>query len=671
MSDAPPIVEIADAQLELLLEAGARLLPPDLAGVLHVLVVAYRGLLDRMSEPGTTIAELRRLFGLRFRNSEKTKDVLAGHNVGEQCNQAPASASASPAPATATPNAAVACTQTAPPGPAPVTPTSPDVAAGATEPVPPAPATEGQKNEKKPPHGHGRLSWKEYPNAECIPVLHEILRPGHTCPLCGKGKLYDTKRPAPILRIIGQAPLVAKCWWCEVLRCSTCGHVFTAPPPPEAKGPKFTETAAAMIMLARYGTGLPHHRQERLQEDLRTPVPASTAWGVVRDAAKEIQPVLDELRRLAAQAKILYVDDSYVRILAFMGKRLAKLLNDGVLPNPDRTGLFTTAITAVTKAEQLITIFVSGRRHAGENLDDLLKLRDKTLAPPLLMSDALDRNVPKNHEVVESNCLQHGRRHFVEEVEKFPKECAYLLLKIGRIYRIDGLCAHFKLSADQRLRVHQKWSQPIMDELHTWMTAQIEGKRIEPNSGMGKAVNYLLKRWTKFTVFLRRPGAPLDNNISERSLKMAIQLRNSSLFYRNEEGASVGDLCMSLIHTARHHGANSYEYLTALLVHAKRVAENPAGWLPWNYQETLARLTPDAPEPEPDPPRSGSPPPPPRPRRPEAPRVSPRSDPAPRLPTSLRDRHPPRTRAASAARCTSPPQAAEHPTSQATQPPLS
>ncbi|TPW17077.1 MAG: transposase, IS66 family, partial [bacterium] len=586
MSDVPPIVEIAAAQLEMLLEAGASLLPPDLARVLHVLVDAYRGLLDRMSEPETTIAELRRLYGLRFRNSEKTKDVLAGHDVGENGNQASASASAGPAPASATatttPDAAVARTETAPPGPAQATPTSPDVAAGTTEPVRLAPATEEQKNEKKPPHGHGRLSWKEYPNAECIPVLHESLRPGHTCPLCGKGKLYDTKRPAPILRIIGQAPLVAKCWFCEALRCSTCGHVFTAEPPPEAKGPKFTETAAAMIMLERYGTGLPHHRQERLQEDLRTPVPASTGWGVVRDAAKELQPVLDELRRQAAQAKVLYVDDSYVRILAFMGKRLAKLLNDGGVPNPDRTGLFTTAITAVTKAERLITIFVSGRRHAGENLDVLLKLRDRTLDPPLLMSDALNRNVPKNHEVVEANCLQHGRRHLVEEIEKFPKECAYLLLKIGRLYRIDGLCAHFKLSADQRLRVHQKWSHPIMDELHTWMTAQIEGKRIEPNSGMGKAVNYLLKRWTKFTVFLRRPGAPIDNNISERSLKMAIQLRNNSLFYRNEQGASVGDLCMSLIHTARHHGANSYEYLTALLVHAKWVAENPADWLPWN-----------------------------------------------------------------------------------------
>jgi transposase len=334
------------------------------------------------------------------RNSEKTKDVLAGHPLGENEDRdvslpagTLADPAAAPAPAPAPPPASGAEAETAQTA-------GPGVGAGTEE-----------EKKSKPPKGHGRLSWKEYPDAECIPILHEALRPGDTCPLCGKGKLYDTQRPSPILRIMGQAPLVAKCWLCEVLRCNTCGHLFTAAAPEEAKGPKYDPTAASMIMLERYGTGLPHYRQARLQQDLHTPVPAATQWDVVRQAAKELQAVFAELRRLAAQAHILYSDDSYVRILAFMGKRLARLLDENALSHPDRTGLFTTAITAVTMVnegeERRITIFVTGRKHAGENLDDLLQLRDKTLDPPLLMTDALNRNVPKTHEVIEANCMAH------------------------------------------------------------------------------------------------------------------------------------------------------------------------------------------------------------------------------------------------------------------------
>ena len=59
----------------------------------------------------------------------------------------------------------------------------------------------------------------------------------------------------------------------------------------------------------------------------------------------------------------------------------------------------------------------------------------------------------------------------------------------------------------------------------------------------------MLKHWQKLTLFLRVPGPPLDNNICERALKMAIRHRKNSLFYKTLRGAAVGDLYMSLIHT--------------------------------------------------------------------------------------------------------------------------
>jgi hypothetical protein len=209
------------------------------------------------------------------------------------------------------------------------------------------------------------------------------------------------------------------------------------------------------------------------------------------------------------------------------------------------------------------------------------------------MCDALDRNLPKGHTVVDSNCLSHGRRHFVDQVENFPRECRYLLERLGQVFAVDEVCRTEHLSDDERLRRHQRESGPVMDEIKAWMEAQFSEKRIEPNSGLGDAINYMLKRWDKFTLFLRVPGAPIHNNIVERALKMAIRHRNNSLFYRSQRGATVGDIYMTMIHTTELHGGNAFHYLTELMRHAQAVAENPAAWMPWNYRENLARPSGD------------------------------------------------------------------------------
>ena len=83
--------------------------------------------------------------------------------------------------------------------------------------------------------------------------------------------------------------------------------------------------------------------------------------------------------------------------------------------------------------------------------------------------------------------------------------------------------------------------------------------------------------WLKLTLFLRQPGAPLDNNIVERALKKAILHRKNALFYRTLNGAGVGDLFMSLIHTCELNGANPFDYLTELQRHAEELKRNPVG----------------------------------------------------------------------------------------------
>jgi len=135
-----------------------------------------------------------------------------------------------------------------------------------------------------------------------------------------------------------------------------------------------------------------------------------------------------------------------------------------------------------------------------------------------------------------------------------------------------------------------------MEKLHAWLQTQFDESKEEPNSGLGEAIRYLLKHWERLTLFLRQAGAPLDNNIAERGLKKAILHRKNSLFYKTQNGAQVGDLFMSLIHTCELCDANPLDYLTALQKHSAELARNPSDWMPWNYGGTLERAaaTPDA-----------------------------------------------------------------------------
>lgn len=545
------------------------LLPEDHA-YLEGMAQAFVEVMKLVRERGTTIARLRRLFALA--SSEKTKDIL-GRNPTAPPPDSPQS-------------------QPSPPGTSSAEDSPGDSAADAPNGTPTPDNERGAASsggEPKPTRkGHGRVGVSEYLQTRTTLVEHERLCAGDCCPDCARGKLYQLKKRSWRVRIFGQAPLAAEAWGCSELRCGGCGKVFTARAPKEAQGPKYTESAVSMLALLRYDSGMPLNRLARLQGNLGIPLPASTQWEVVRDHAPTLEPVYAELCRCAARGRVLHNDDTSIRILAFMGKRRDALLARGALPDPDRTGLFTTAVVAVTDPG-LIALFFTGRKHAGENLAALLEERDAALEPPIQMCDGLERNAPTGHVVVESNCVAHGRRHIIDEVENFPAECRHVLEALGKVFEHDTTCKKLGLHGTARLEYHQQNSGPLMAELEIWLKAQLDEKRIEPNSGLGQGFRYLLKRWQKLTLFLRVPDAPLENNICERALKMAIRHRNNSLFYRSERGAKVGDIFMSLIYTAELHDKNPFQYLTALLEHAAFVAADPASWLPWTYEAALAR----------------------------------------------------------------------------------
>jgi transposase len=431
-----------------------------------------------------------------------------------------------------------------------------------------------------PPPGHGRNGAEAFVGARKVDIAHQVLTHGDRCPDCGKGNVYGQKEPKALVRIVGQAPLAATVYSLERLRCGACGQMFTAQEP-EGVGPeKYDETAAAMIAQLKYGSGVPFYRLEQLEGLLGIPLPAATQWEIVEEEAELIQPARDELMRQAAQGEVVHNDDTSMRVLGLVRE-----------PSDERTGVFTSGIVS-TGQDRKIALYFTGRQHAGENLADVLKQRAQQSDPPIQMCDALSRNVPKlsaGVEILLANCLAHGRRQFVEVAVNFPDECRYVLEMLGQVYAYDAEARERGLCPEERLRLHQERSGPVMDQLHDWLQAQFAERKTEPNSGLGKAITYLLRHWRPLTLFLRVAGAPVDNNLCERALKRAVLHRKNALFYKTLNGAQVGDLFMSLIHTCQLCGANSFDYLTEVQRHAQELAASPAQWMPWNYRETLAR----------------------------------------------------------------------------------
>src|SRR5271156_88314 len=416
------------------------------------------------------------------------------------------------------------------------------------------------ENEPEPVKGHGRNGASSYTGAKKVAVPHPALHTGDACPGCEKGKVYPQKEPRTLVRVVGQAPLAATVYELDRLRCNLCGEVFTAPEP-EGIGPeKYDETTAAMIALLKYGSGMPFYRLEKLEQALGIPLPASTQWEIVEEAAEVIQTARDELIRQAAQGEVLHNDDTSMRVL-----RMARE------PSDQRTGVFTSGIVS-TQQGRRIALYFTGRQHAGENLRDVLQHRTANLARPLQMSDALSRNtsaLPEGVEILLANCLAHGRRQFVEVAANFPEACRYVLETLGEVYKYEAEARAAKLPPQDSLLFHQQHSEPLMKTLRDWMQAQFAQHLVEPNSGLGKAITYFLRHWKGLTAFLRDAGAPLDNNICERALKRAVLHRKNALFYRTLHGSEVGDLFMSLIHTCELNEASPFDYLAELQRHTR------------------------------------------------------------------------------------------------------
>jgi transposase len=428
--------------------------------------------------------------------------------------------------------------------------------------------------------GHGRRAASDYHGAQVVSCRHENLKAGGRCPdpEC-QGRLYDRREPRQWMQFVGRPMIEATRYEREVLRCAICLEQHVAPLPEGIAEERYDATCDATIALMKYGAGLPWYRQARMLEGGGIPLSESVRWERCEAVADACLPVFLLLERLSSDGEVFYADDTGVTILEWEKEKK-------YLSGDERKGSYTSGIV-VEIGERKVALYASGNKHAGENVDGLLAKRSEGLAVPIQMSDGLSANWKGEEERIRAECLVHARRKFYAIKEYFPEQCQVALEAIGKIYQTEGETKG--MSPAERLAHHQRQSGPVMEGLKEWIEKEFAEREVEPNSALGEAMKYFLRHYQGLVTFLRVSGAPLDNNTAERALKRFVLFRKNSLFFKNDHGAAVGNIIMSLIESCRINGLDPWSYLVSMRRNAAAVRKNPEMFLPWNYAKSAAQ----------------------------------------------------------------------------------
>jgi len=365
----------------------------------------------------------------------------------------------------------------------------------------------------------------------------------------------------------GNAPIDLLRYLIESLRCNKCGSNFKA----TLDKPKWQNSARTMSIISKLN-GIPFYRSAKIQNMFGVPISDSTLWLQCLDTWNECaKSIYEELLVEVQKSPNLYFDDTGAKILEFFHSERA---------------CHTTIVCAQNHLGQDLLLYMTKNGYSGENIAPLIKGSKK------LMSDASSMNIPhiekeELDKLVMFKCLYHGKAKFDELVESYPVECKYFLDQISNIYAIDKKSKEMKLSAEDRLKLHQKHSSEYIENIYNKITKLFDSRLIEPNNRLGSAMRYWLNHKEGLTMFLRVKGMDLDNNISERNLKPMILQRKNSMFFATEKSSEILSGFASIVFTCYENGINPVNYLNWLQDNASKANRNAVEYMPWKYQELM------------------------------------------------------------------------------------
>ena len=421
---------------------------------------------------------------------------------------------------------------------------------------------------------------------------HTEYYPGCRCPACQRGRLYRFF-PRTFVTISGQAPFDGTRHEIERLQCNLCKEIFQAPLPRALEddgvgnGRLYSYSAHTSVVMLKYLGVMPWHRVETLQSAMGVRIPDASMAQMTETMVTTVNPIVRELKRGAAQGPLFFGDDTTAAILGLKSEMRADRSTGKLV---ERTGCHTTCVIGQTDEGHLIAVFRIGIQHTGELFDEILAYRDTALPPPLAMTDAAACNAVTVCKVLQCACNAHALRKFKALADSYPKQTQYILDRYRAVYDHDDHTKQQEMTPEARLAYHREHSRPLFIEMCRYANGLLEQRAIEPNSDLGGAIDYLLNHQRPLSAFYRYPGAPIDNNLSERQLRLPVRLRDAAPFFASPMGARMAADLWTLIVTAILAEQNVYEYFNAIQRYPQDVRDNPDLWVPWRYKQRVEEL---------------------------------------------------------------------------------
>ena len=327
--------------------------------------------------------------------------------------------------------------------------------------------------------------------------------------------------------------------------CTECQTLTQAPVPAQIidKGLP-TSGLLAQVLVAKYSDHLPLYRQETIFGRCGYPIARSTLAQWVGVCGVQLQPLVDALKTAMLQSAVLHADETPVAMLKPGNKKT------------HRAYLWAYAPGAFENIKAVVYDFCESR--AGEHARAFLG----DWSGGLVCDDFSGYKASFGAAITEVGCMAHARRKFFDlHVSNKSEIAQQALTYIGQLYEVEREVKH--LGTDERGRVRQTKSKPLIDAFHRWMLLQRQ--RITDGTATAKALDYSLKRWDALTRFGQDARLPIDNNWIENQIRPIAIGRNNWLFAGSLRAGQRAAAVMSLIQSAKLNGHDPYAYLKDVL----------------------------------------------------------------------------------------------------------
>jgi transposase len=326
-------------------------------------------------------------------------------------------------------------------------------------------------------------------------------------------------------------------------RCRCEVTVVTAPGPPKLiPGGRYSVDFAVEVAASKYLEHLPLERQVRSMAREGLQVDSQTLWDQLDALARHHQGTYEALGQHVLAEPLVHADETWWPLL-------------------DRRPSKRWWVWSVASARG-VAYRIQPSRSADAAGQLLGGYQGVVMADGYGAYAALARAAPG---VSLAHCWSHVRRKFVEVQEFYRGPCEEILRLIGELFAIErGLPAVHHLAGevrDEALRaigdIRATQSRRIVDQIRAWAYAQ----RCTPESGLRKAIDYILGLWGGLTRFLDDPRVPLTNNLAERELRTVVVGRKNHYGSKSRRGTEVAAILYSLLETAQLVGVEPKAYL--------------------------------------------------------------------------------------------------------------